>query len=510
MYRGKGVQAGGALAYKGRDTRGDRSGVARTFPTRSERTRLRQGEGAAVRHRGVGETLDWLIRRSLSSSPGDERLALAFRNEERAGFMLAALVRIAIMAATALTVALTSRYNGITWVMSVAWPLHFVLIGIVQFELARRRINPPWLKYAWVTFDCSLMTFFIVGGNPFVTGGPPPSTILRESVILYYFVFLIQAAFTFSPRLVAWTGICIIAGWSLVLFYVVMQPGVFFDLGLPDEAGLRSYARRYANPFYFPLSKWLLEVFAVFFLTAALAIAVSRSRRLVGQATTAERARSNLARHFSPNLVDTLSISDKPFDTVRRQNAAVLFADIRGFTTYAEAADPDEVIELLRAFHARLEHEVFERQGTLDKIMGDGLMASFGVPAPDPRDAVRALACARAMLDSLERWNAERAELGLDAIRVGIGLHYGPVVAGNVGSERRLAFEVIGDTVNTASRLQATSKDLGVRLVVSAALIEKARAEDADETARLSRDLRAEGAISIRGREMLIEVLTLP
>src|SRR5690606_33759740 len=159
-----------------------------------------------------------------------------------------------------------------------------------QFDLARRRVNPPWLKYFWTSLDCALLTLLIIARNPFVDGGPPPSTVLRESLILLYFVFLVQATFTFSPRLVAWCGLCIITGWTVILFWVMAKPGVFFDLGLPDESGIRAYAARYANPFYFPLSKWMIEVAAVGLLTFGLSIAVARSRRLVAQATYAERA----------------------------------------------------------------------------------------------------------------------------------------------------------------------------------------------------------------------------
>jgi adenylate cyclase len=315
--------------------------------------------------------------------------------------MLAAVVRTAIVLAAALWIAATSRYKGGSYAFVVGETLILAAVGIVQFDLARRRINPAWLKYFWATLDVALLTLLIMARNPFVEGGPPPSTILRESLILLYLVFLVQATFTYSPRLVGWCGLNIIVGWTVVLFWVMGRPGVFYDLGLPDESGIRAYAARYANPFYFPLSKWLIEVFAVALLTFGLSIAVARSRRLVAQATSAERARANLARHFSPNLVETLSMSDQPFDRVRRQNAAVLFADIRDFTRYAEGADPEEVVELLRAFHAILQNEVFAAQGTLDKTMGDGLMATFGIPVASPADPGRALRCARAMLRAM-------------------------------------------------------------------------------------------------------------
>lgn len=450
----------------------------------------------------------WLARRTWAVAPENPRLAQAFRTEERAGFMLAALVRTASVLAAALWIALTSNYRGGAYAFVVGEALLIAAIGALQFDLARRRINPPWLKYLWATIDCALLTLLIIARNPFVEGLPPP-TILRESLIVLYLVFLVQAAFTFSPRLVGWCGLCIIAGWTVVLFWVMSKPGVSFDLGLPDEAGIRAYAPRYANPFYFPLSKWLIEVFAVALLTFGLSIAVARSRRLVAQATHSERARSNLARHFSPNMVETLSLSDQPFDRVRRQNAAVLFADIRDFTRFAEGADPDDVVELLRAFHALLQNQVFEAQGTLDKVMGDGLMATFGVPVAGTADAARALRCARGMLLAMEQWNEERQAIGLGPIRIGIGIHYGPVVAGNVGSEQRMAFEVIGDTVNTASRLQGLSKELGVRLAISAEAIAAATREMGENAPMLIDGLKTHGDMSLRGRETAISVYSL-
>jgi len=152
---------------------------------------------------------------------------------------------------------------------------------------------------------------------------------------------------------------------------------------------------------------------------------------------------------------------------------------------------------------------VFEAQGTLDKVMGDGLMATFGVPVSGSADAARALRCARGMLRAIEQWNAERQTIGLDPIRIGIGIHYGPVVAGNVGSEQRMAFEVIGDTVNTASRLQGLSKELGVRLAISAEAIAAATREMGDTAPSITEGLKTHGDMNVRGRETAITVYSL-
>jgi adenylate cyclase len=159
---------------------------------------------------------------------------------------------------------------------------------------------------------------------------------------------------------------------------------------------------------------------------------------------------------------------------------SVLFADIVGFTAQCETMPPADAIALLREFHLRMEQTVYEFGGTLDKYLGDGVMATFGTPHPGPQDASNALACARAMLDRVDAWNAERRRQGLEAVRIGIGAHCGQVVLGDVGSDRHIEFAVIGDAVNVASRLEALTRDVGVDIVVSDRLAALALAQGGD------------------------------
>ena len=113
-----------------------------------------------------------------------------------------------------------------------------------------------------------------------------------------------------------------------------------------------------------------------------LALAARRANALLISHAGIERERTNLARYFSPNVVEQLSRNDEPLKQVRTQNVAVLFADIVDFTAYADGRSPMEVIGTLRQFHERMEREVFRHDGTLDKYLGDGLMATFGTPSP--------------------------------------------------------------------------------------------------------------------------------
>lgn len=237
---------------------------------------------------------------------------------------------------------------------------------------------------------------------------------------------------------------------------------------------------------------------------------VSVVRDALQRQADAERARSNLARYFPPNLVDLLSAGAMPFGAGQRIKATALFADMVSFSTMAETMAPEEVLSLLREFHGFMEAEVFRYGGTLEKYIGDALLAVFGMPAPGARDATNAVACAHAMLSAVEGWNRARVARGLEPIRIGIGLHHGPVVVGDIGSDRNVAVVVLGDTINVASRLQSLTRDLDGSIVLTQEVVAAVRAEvGADADAVLS-GLIDQGEIKLRGRATPMRVSKLP
>ncbi|HSI01386.1 MAG TPA: adenylate/guanylate cyclase domain-containing protein, partial [Reyranella sp.] len=233
-------------------------------------------------------------------------------------------------------------------------------------------------------------------------------------------------------------------------------------------------------------------------------------RTLDRQRAEAERARANLARYFSPNLVDLLADSDEPLGPVRRQTVAVLFADIVGFTRMAEAMPPEAVVAMLREFHQRMADRIFACGGTIEKYIGDEIFAVFGLPDASPHDALAALRCASGMLDALDAWNAERAARGELPLAMGIGLNYGPAVLGDVGTEHSLAFTVIGDTVNVANRLQGLTRELRTPLVVADAVLRQIGGGQAPDQATLPIRLEDRGERELRGRTAAICIWTRP
>jgi class 3 adenylate cyclase/PAS domain-containing protein len=224
---------------------------------------------------------------------------------------------------------------------------------------------------------------------------------------------------------------------------------------------------------------------------------ITRQMEVQKRLSEAERKRANLARYFSPNMVDGLMQSGGRLDEARTQRITVLFADIWGYTSISAAMPPMQVMALLRELLRMFEKAIFTNGGTLDKFLGDGLMATFGTPKAGPRDAANALKCAAAMADAIWRWNMKRRDNGLKPMQLGIGLHHGDAVLGDIGSERRMEFAVIGDTVNVASRIQEMTRALDIAVLASDGVIQAARAEAGDAAVKEFTD---RGEHELRGR----------
>jgi adenylate cyclase len=235
---------------------------------------------------------------------------------------------------------------------------------------------------------------------------------------------------------------------------------------------------------------------------------VAKMREIDRQRMAAQRARNNLSRYFSPNIVELLAAQDEPLGAGRRETVAVLFADIVAFTRMAELMAPEDVLAMLREFHTRMTAQIFTSGGTVDQYMGDGILAVFGATAASPNDAASALNCAEMMLETLERWNHEREEKGDARLDIGIGLNYGPVVLGDVGSEHGMSFTAIGDTVNTSARLQVLTRSLKTQLVVGDSVVRAIQASSPEIAAERIGRLEDRGEHILRGRESPVRIWT--
>jgi len=188
----------------------------------------------------------------------------------------------------------------------------------------------------------------------------------------------------------------------------------------------------------------------------------------------AERAYASLSRYFSPNLAQRLAGDTEAIDLGgQRREIATIFTDIAGFTALVETLEPSVLGPLLNDYLSGLTAVVFAHDGTVAKIVGDALHVLFGAPSEQPDHADRAVACAVAMDEYAQafckRWHQKGVSLGITRI----GAHAGPAIVGNFGGGRFFDYTAYGDTINVASRLEAANKQLGTRILVSAALAER-------------------------------------
>lgn len=216
-----------------------------------------------------------------------------------------------------------------------------------------------------------------------------------------------------------------------------------------------------------------------------------------------ESKRANLARYFSPNIVNELMQSGGRLDFARTQIVTVLFVDIIGFTRVSATLTSVSTMALLREYLAIFEEAVFAHGGTLDKFLGDGLMATFGTPNAGPEDATNAVRSACMMGEKIVAWNGKRIAAGLEPLRIGIGLHHGEVVLGDIGGEQRMEFAVIGNTVNVANRIEAMTRQLDIAILASQDVIDAVRRENHPEVLH---DFVDFGEHALRGQNGLIRL----
>jgi adenylate cyclase len=387
--------------------------------------------------------------------------------------------------------------------------LLFVVTGFIPTWFDKRGWLREWHPYVGVTIDFIALTFFVVAPNPLAPADLPPQIMLHFNTSLYLFLLLSSLAFADSPRLVIWGGLVGAASWMVGIAWLASLPDSIViwpgngAIGLND---VQTRLRIIGTPTTVDLSVQMQTVVIFFMVALVLAAGVSRSRRLVWRYAVIERQRLNLARYFPPATVDQLAREDEPLQHIREVKAAILFADLVGFTRWSERHTPAQTIAMLREVHGLLEEAVFRHGGTLDKFIGDGVMATFGTPEPLSRDAVNAFQCVKAILEDFAQLNARRVNRGEESIQIAIGAHYGSVVVGNIGTERRLELGVIGDTVNVASRLEELTRHIGRAAIVSNDLVSDMRREDPETAERLLAGFENIGGNQLDGRRQDVVV----
>lgn len=387
------------------------------------------------------------------------------------------------------------------------------LLAVMAFNgwVASRvgRVGVSRLELLVLFMDLLIMTVALTMPNPFGDSDWPTAMAYEFGNFIYFFIILAGGTLAYSWRTIIaighWTAALWLIGVGLVWYFGVTYPELTeaATIAFGDDPDLLAFF----NPNNVVLDVRVQEVVVFILVAYTLALTVRRFNNLLLSNASLERERANLSRYFSPNVVEELSKNDDPLKQIRTHNVAVLFVDIVGFTNLAADDHPENVIGMLRGFHQRMEAEVFRHNGTLDKYLGDGLMATFGTPVAGEQDAINALGCAKAMVQAMEQWNEERRNAGEAEIKANFGVHYGPVVLGDIGVNR-LEFAVVGNTVNVASRLEKLTRELDASIAISDHARLQATREASGDTPTLAGFVNR-GKREIRGLDDPIDVWTL-
>ncbi|HEY1100938.1 MAG TPA: adenylate/guanylate cyclase domain-containing protein, partial [Myxococcota bacterium] len=308
-----------------------------------------------------------------------------------------------------------------------------------------------------------------------------------------------------SPFAAVATLVSVAGGLRLdrfLAFFTSIGTLLLFAIALIVDVSLNGARVQWALPevLYFAIEIGGAGVVGVLVASRTLDLAT----RSASKAIEAERAREHLGAYVGKEVAEEALRVDEIVLGGARQPVAVLFSDLRGFTSYAEKLSPEALVTQLNAYLEEMVAVITRHGGVVDKYIGDGIMAVFGAPRSRGDDARRAIACAKDLVKALESHNARRALSSLPPLKMGIGVHYGAVVAGNIGTLEHAQYTIIGDTVNLASRLESSTKDLGTDVLVSAAAKAAANLGIDDEPKLLPM-----GMLAVRGRGEAVEVFGL-
>lgn len=328
----------------------------------------------------------------------------------------------------------------------------YFIFSIARLILCMRGFSPRWFLAASVIADISLLMLLIYYLHfQFIE---VPGFYLKAPTLFYAYIFIALRTLRFEVFYVVLTGVAAIAGWVVLTW--IAYTFERFD-------GEAVHAANYAE--YITSSKVLLspeaeKIIAIAVVTFILAVAIIRARRLLVRAVAEGEAARDLARFFAPEIAQAITASESRIQPGQGEirDAAILHVDIRGFTPLSARLAPSELMVLLADYQARMVQGIRAHGGSVDKFLGDGILASFGAARPSAAYAADALRAAHALRQIADAWSAERRAAGLEPVRIGITMAAGPVVFGAVGDATRLEYTVIGDAVNLAAKLDKQCK----------------------------------------------------
>jgi adenylate cyclase len=388
------------------------------------------------------------------------RLQRAIREQQADAEILIAWIQLAIVLLFSVVYAAAPKaFPETSWFEPVPWVVGaYIAITLSQVGLAHLRRLTGILLGAFVVADVVLL--FVLIWSFHIQYMQPPSFSLKAPTLLSVFIFIALRALRADAGYVLLAGIVAAAGWTALVAYSLAEslPGAvthdFIDYVTSDRILVGAEIEK---------------IIAILSVTVILALAISRARGLLIRLVTERSAARELSRFFDPGIAARIREAKHHIRAGHGEarEGAILIFDIRGFTALSDHLAPDEVMALLAEYQARLIPIIQNHGGSIDKFLGDGVIATFGVARPSPAYAADAIVVLDEALAAIDRWNAARHTAGLDAVAVNAALTIGPVIFGAVGNDTRLEYTVIGEPVNLAAKLDKYNKKSGTRALAT-------------------------------------------
>jgi len=342
----------------------------------------------------------------------------------------------------------------------------WLLLTLGRLYLSYRCRMQPTLLYVSIVADMGLLLGMIWAFH--IQYEQPPSFYLKAPTLLYVFVFIALRALRFEARYVIASGVVAAAGWSALAAYATYASG-----------GMEIVTRNYVH--YLTSNSVLKgaefdKIITILTVTAILAVAITRARKLLVKAVAEGTAVHDLSRFFSPEIARQITTAEQEITAGKGQirDAAILMVDIRGFTRLSALIKPDDLITLLADYQARMVPIIQRHGGSIDKFLGDGIMATFGAAVTSTRFAADALKTVEDVIKTAESWARDLQIAYKPVLNIGVAVTTGQIVFGAVGDATRMEYTVIGDAVNLAAKLEKHTKAESVRALCTASAWETA------------------------------------
>lgn len=393
--------------------------------------------------------------------PSIEGAEMIFREEELRGDRFANRFRYFLILLTLPSVFLGAAGDTANIIINFVGLAVYLLVTLIHTLLLRREDARTLRVFSYVAISCDILLIFSIG--IFYTLKQSPgnwSFLFKNPLMFLFFVGATFAIIQFRKRLMLWFAI-LTATITVGMIVFAIQDGMRLTTNWAE---------------YMLGDKFMPGVFlANYFLVLGAFVFAEiytrrRTKRMLERILDLEQKRASLSRYFSPAIATELMENPEVIEKGRRIKATILFADLRNFTALTERLSSEDLVRLLSDFRETMVEVLFDNNGTVDKFIGDAIMATFGTPRPadepglDTRNAIHA---AQGMLDAIDKFNMRHGFKGEDRWEIGIGVHTGEVFAGNIGNLSTREYSVIGDPVNTASRIESLCKDFGKKLLIS-------------------------------------------